>query len=79
MRRLGLFLCILTLTPAVLAAAPAASARVPQGFVGMMADGVLFDHHISLTHQLDLMVASGVESLRTVFDWSSRRALRDLR
>ena len=45
-------------------------ARVPQGFVGMMADGVLFDHHVSLAHQLDLMVASGVESLRTVFDWS---------
>lgn len=51
-------------------AAPA-SARVPQGFVGMMADGPIFDPQVDLPAQLDKMVASGVESLRVVFSWSA--------
>ena len=45
--------------------------RVPQGFVGMMADGrARSTTGVDLADQLDLMVASGVESLRTVFDWT---------
>ncbi len=51
--------------------APGASARVPQGFVGMMADGPIFDPQVNLPKQLDKMVASGVESLRVVFSWSA--------
>ena len=55
-----------------LGAAPtAASARVPQGFVGMMADGPLFDPGVNLPRQLDRMVASGVESLRVSFSWAA--------
>jgi hypothetical protein len=61
------------LTVAVLGCVPAAaSARVPQGFVGMMADGeLLFSPHVNLGRQLDSMVASGVESLRVVFNWGA--------
>src|SRR5450755_18894 len=47
-----------------------ASARVPQGFVGMMADGPVFDARVNPAHQLDVMVASGVQSLRVVFNWA---------
>jgi hypothetical protein len=55
----------------VVAATPApASARVPKGFVGMMADGPIFGSHVNLAHQLDVMVASGVESLRVTFNWA---------
>ena len=57
---------------AVLAlAASSASARVPQGFVGMNGDLSLFDSHVDLAHQLDRMVASGVQTVRLPFDWSA--------
>lgn len=55
------------------AAAQATSAAVPQGFVGVNADGPVFpdtDHHINLDQQLGTMVSGGVESVRVVFDWS---------
>jgi len=51
--------------------ANAASARVPQGFVGMMADGPLLSGGVDLPRQLNRMVASGVENLRVVFSWSA--------
>jgi hypothetical protein len=62
-----------------LAAAAPASARtrqprVPRGFVGMNVDGPMFpdtNNHVALGHQLDVMVASGVETLRVTFDWAS--------
>jgi hypothetical protein len=50
---------------------PAAAARVPQGFVGMMVDGPIFDPQVDLGGQLDKMVSSGVESVRVVFSWSA--------
>ncbi|MBV9193834.1 MAG: hypothetical protein JO168_06775 [Solirubrobacterales bacterium] len=55
------------------AATPRAQRAVPQGFVGTVADGPVFpdtDNHINLGRQLDVMVASGVESVRVVFDWA---------
>jgi hypothetical protein len=55
----------------LLVTAGAASARVPQGFVGMMADGPIFGPGVNLSRQLDKMVASGVESLRVAFSWSA--------
>jgi hypothetical protein len=51
----------------------AASARVPQGFAGMVVGDPLFPSNhssLDLAHQLDTMVASGVESVRAVFNWS---------
>jgi hypothetical protein len=60
-----------------LAAPGAASARsspaVPPGFVGVNVDGPLFPAPapgVDLGSQMDTMVASGVETLRVVFDWS---------
>jgi hypothetical protein len=52
---------------------------VPQGFVGMMVDGPLYptpDPSVDLGKQLDAMVASGVQSLRLTFDWSSAQPYR---
>jgi len=44
---------------------------VPQGFVGMVVDEPVWpDPFVNLPQQLDVMVASGVESIRVVFDWS---------
>ena len=48
-----------------------ASARVPQGFVGVDAGGPLFNSDVSLSRQMDTMVASGVQSVRVVFNWSA--------
>lgn len=58
------------LATAALGPVEPAAARVPQGFVGMMADGPLFGAGVNLPHELDTMVTSGVESLRVVFTWS---------
>jgi polysaccharide biosynthesis protein PslG len=56
---------------AICAGSPAAAgARVPAGFVGVMADGPLLGTHVDLGTQLDKMVGSGVESVRVVFNWA---------
>ena len=55
---------------ALLVAAPAAAAaerRVPQGWLGVVADGPLSSGHEG---EWDRMVAAGVESVRTAFRWS---------
>jgi hypothetical protein len=46
---------------------------VPPGFVGVDADGPLFDPtaHLNLDRQLDQMVADGVQSVRTAFSWAA--------
>ena len=46
---------------------------VPKGFVGVNADGPLFDgaSGVNLDHQLNLMVASGVQSVRIAFSWAA--------
>ena len=44
---------------------------VPQGFVGMVVDEPTWpDPFIDIAKQLDVMVASGVQTIRVVFDWS---------
>jgi polysaccharide biosynthesis protein PslG len=44
---------------------------VPRGFVGIVVDEPVWpDAFVNLPQQLDVMVASGVESMRVVFDWS---------
>ena len=57
---------------ALLLAAPAAPARsVPQGFFGVMYDGGIEKSAEDVQDgQWDLMASSGVETVRTVFDWS---------
>jgi hypothetical protein len=69
-RGLRVALVLLAAGAAVPAATASASTRVPQGFVGMMADGPIFNGGVNLGAQLDRMVASGVESVRVVFDWA---------
>lgn len=57
---------------ATLALAPGpALARVPQGFVGTMLDGPFYYPSIGQSQQMDTMVASGVQSVRTVFSWAT--------
>ena len=59
---------------ALLLAAPAASAArsVPQGFFGVMYDqGVMTASDSVQDAQWDLMASSGVESVRTVFNWAA--------
>jgi hypothetical protein len=51
-------------------AAPSA-ARVPPGFVGVVADGPLLGSQVDLAHELDLMKTVGVQSVRVTFPWSA--------
>lgn len=50
-----------------------AQTAVPQGFVGVDADGPLLDpaNSIDLDSQVATMVASGVQSIRTAFSWAA--------
>jgi hypothetical protein len=49
----------------------AAVAPVPYGFVGVVIDqGVWPNSQIDLSHQLDVMVSGGVDSVRAVLDWA---------
>jgi hypothetical protein len=66
-----LLLSVLLITAALGVLPAAANARVPQGFVGMIADGPLLTGQVNLGRQLDSMVSSGVESLRTNFNWAA--------
>jgi hypothetical protein len=50
-------------------ASPTAMARVPQGFVGMHVGAPVLQGKVT-GHQLDVMVASGVENIRVVFSWA---------
>jgi hypothetical protein len=49
---------------------------VPNGFVGVNGGGPLFGPAVNLGQQLDLMVASGVESVRVLFSWSQAQPYR---
>ena len=57
---------------AVLAAAPpaVASAAIPRQFVGMTADGPVFDPGVNVGSVLNDMAASGVGRLRVPFSWA---------
>jgi len=49
----------------------------PAGFAGMVVDEPVWPNPgVDLAHQLDVMVASGVESLRVVFDWAQVQPFR---
>jgi arabinogalactan endo-1,4-beta-galactosidase len=71
MRPARLIASVLPVLLTLIAGATVASARVPQGFVGVLAAPPLFDRGMNLAHQLDAMVASGVESLRVEFIWNA--------
>jgi hypothetical protein len=58
-----------TALAALALAAPGASARVPQGFVGTIADGPLFDPGVDTAAEVRTMATVGVESVRVSFDW----------
>jgi hypothetical protein len=55
---------------ALSAPAQPSAARVPPGFVGVVADGPLLDPSVDLDQELDLMKAAGVGSVRVTFPWS---------
>src|SRR5205807_5813933 len=49
-----------------------AARHVPQGFVGMVVDEPVWpDPFINLPAQLDTMATSGVQSVRSTFDWAN--------
>jgi hypothetical protein len=67
------FACAVGLALPAAGASAAAPAPVPAGVVGMNFSGVLFPDTspgINLNAQMGAMVASGVQSIRAVFDWS---------
>jgi len=72
-------LCV-ALVPAASAArrSGGSSARVPQGFFGTVLGDPVFPSGTApvLSRQLDLMVSSGVEGLRVVFDWAAAQPYR---
>jgi len=80
MRRLSLLFVVVVAFAASAALLPsAAAADVPDGFVGMTVDGPLWPNTasaVNLSKQLDKMVASGVESIRVVFDWATTQPYR---
>jgi hypothetical protein len=69
-RRVAALLAAATLVCLCGPAAPA-GATVPAGFVGVVADGPLLEPGADLGRELDLMKASGVQSVRVTFAWSA--------
>jgi polysaccharide biosynthesis protein PslG len=63
--------CLVAAILVVSTAGAQAAPSVPQGMVGMTADGPVFDSRVNLAQQLDQMVAAGVENIRVVFSWST--------
>jgi hypothetical protein len=57
------------LCAALLFAAPAQARSVPRGWLGVQADGPLTEPGNPFDSEWSLMAASGVESVRTAFDW----------
>ncbi len=75
--------------PATLGVSASAAARspkraalagtpVPLRFVGINASGPLLGANVNLGQQLDQMVASGVETVRVVFDWAAAQPYASL-
>jgi hypothetical protein len=64
-------IAVLVTVAALAACAPvlAATPRVPASFVGVVADGPLFEPEVNLDGELSEMVGSGVQSLRVTVDW----------
>ena len=53
----------------MLVAAPASARSVPRGWLGAQADGPLTELGNPFGSEFDLMRSSGVEAVRTAFDW----------
>jgi hypothetical protein len=73
-RELSMRALILAISLLAVAAAPAEAAKpkkVPSTFMGTVADGPLLENPaVDFAAQLDTMVTSGVQTMRTVFNWS---------
>ncbi len=50
---------------------PGSTAATPSGFVGMNLDGPLLQRGVNLAPVFDRMEASGVQSVRTTFNWDT--------
>jgi polysaccharide biosynthesis protein PslG len=77
---LAFVLALATLAAPATAASAATTARVPQGFVGMNIGDPLFpdtDPSVNLPAQLNVMVASGVETIRIPVYWSLMQPYAD--
>jgi hypothetical protein len=59
----------ITLALAALSGAGPARAAMAPSFVGMVADGPIFNPAVSLPQEFDLMVGAGVQSVRAQFSW----------
>ena len=59
-----------TTTPFTSSTARAAARKVPFGFLGVMADGVLLDNQINVDSEMGVMAQTGVESVRIGVYWS---------
>jgi hypothetical protein len=69
----------LTITVALAAvfyAAPA-EAAVPPSFVGVVADGPIFNPSVNVSQEFDLMVGAGVQSVRAQFSWQMAQPYPD--
>ena len=60
---------VLAALAALLVAAPASARSVPRGWLGVQADGPLTEAGTTFGSEFDLMRSSGVEAVRTAFDW----------
>ena len=60
---------VLAALVALLVAAPASARSVPRGWLGAQADGPLTELGNPFSSEFDLMRSSGVEAVRTAFDW----------
>ena len=66
---------VLAVAPTAIAV-PQASARVPFGFAGVMIDGPMNAPGYDPSAEMDVMVASGVESVRFAFHWIDAQPYR---
>ena len=60
---------VLAALAVLLVAAPAQARSVPQGWLGVQADGPLTEPGNPFASEWELMAASGVETVRVAFDW----------
>src|SRR3954469_745424 len=67
----SMLLCLLALCLLAPASAAAAERRVPQGWLGVVADGPMTPVTPARDAEWDLMAANGVESVRAAFYWPS--------
>jgi hypothetical protein len=68
---------LLTLALAALCVPTQARGAVPPSFVGVVADGPFFNPSVNVRGELDLMVASGVQTVRVQFSWERAQPYPD--